>query len=74
MGDLSAHSLLTPRLLTHLCLIRQLNLSNNRLCDLVYYEDGTKHGNYNAEGINAIADALRVNGGLTKMMYVSPQT
>ena len=61
---MSAHSLLTPRLLTHLCLIRQLNLSNNRLCG-VYYEHGTHHGNYNAEGINAIADALRANGGLT---------
>ena len=60
---MSALSLLTPRLLT-LCLIRQLNLSNNRLCG-VYYEHGTHHGNYNAEGINAIADALRANGGLT---------
>jgi hypothetical protein len=63
MGDLSAHSLLTPFLLTHLCLFWQLNLSNNCLCG-VWVEYGTQKGEYNAEGINAIADALRVNGGL----------
>jgi hypothetical protein len=63
---LSAHSLLTPRLLTHLCLFRQLNLSNNRLCG-VWVEYGTQKGEYNAEGINAIADALRVNDGLTSL-------
>ena len=66
MGDLSAHSLLTPLLLTHLCLFRQLYLSNNRLCG-VWNEYGTQKGNYNAEGINAIADALRVNGVLTSI-------
>jgi Ran GTPase-activating protein (RanGAP) involved in mRNA processing and transport len=70
MGDLSAHSLLTPRLLTHLCRFRQLNLSNNRLCGVwdefnEYLYEYEQKGNYNAEGINAIADALRVNGGLT---------
>ena len=43
-----------------------MNLSNNRLCG-VWTEDGNQHGNYNAEGINAIADALRVNGGLTSL-------
>jgi hypothetical protein len=31
-------------------------------------------GTYTAEGITVIADALRVNGALTKMRYVSPQT
>jgi hypothetical protein len=36
--------------MTHLCLFRQLDLSENRLC---------------AEGITAIADALRDNVGLT---------
>jgi hypothetical protein len=66
MGDLSAHSLLTPLLLTHLRLIRQLNLSNNRLCG-VWSEYGHHQGKYNAEGINAIADALRVNGVLTSI-------
>ena len=64
MGDLSAHSLLTPLLLTHLCLFRQLNLTKSDLCG-VWVEYGTQKGEYNAEGINAIADALRVNGGLT---------
>jgi Ran GTPase-activating protein (RanGAP) involved in mRNA processing and transport len=68
MGDLSVHSLLTPLLLTHLCLFRQLNLSNNRVCG-VWVEYGTQKGEeYNVEGINAIADALRVNGGLTKLL------
>ena len=63
---MSAHILLTPLLLTHLCLFRQLNLSNNRLCG-VWVEYGTQKGEYNAEGINAIADALRVYGGLTAL-------
>ena len=72
MGDLSAHSLLTPRLLTHLCLFRQLNLSNNRLCGVwdefnEYLYEYEQKGNYNAEGINAIADAIRVNGALTSL-------
>jgi hypothetical protein len=48
-------------LLTHLCLLGQLNLSNNRLCGV------SERGNYKAEGINAIADALRVNCGLTAL-------
>ena len=45
----------------------QLNLSNNRLCG-VWVEYGTQEGEYNAEGINAIADALRVNGTLTQVL------
>ncbi len=63
---MSVHSLLTPLLLTHLCLFRQLNLSNNRVCG-VWVEYGTQKGEYNVEGINAIADALRVNGALTSL-------
>jgi len=45
-----------------------LNLSHIRLCG-VWDEDGGRHqkGEYNAEGINAIADALRVNGALTSV-------
>ena len=43
-----------------------MNLSNNRLCG-VWVEYGTRKGNYITEGINAIADALRVNGGLTAL-------
>jgi len=43
-----------------------LNLSNNRLCG-VWVEYGTRKGNYITEGINAIADALRVNGALTSL-------
>ena len=67
MGDLSAHSLLTPLLLTHLCLFRQLNLSDNRLCGFWTDKHGNMHGNYTAEGITAIADAVRVNGWLTAL-------
>ena len=44
-------------------MVLQLDLSNNKLCGI--NDDG--EGTYNAEGITAIADALRVNGGLTKM-------
>jgi Ran GTPase-activating protein (RanGAP) involved in mRNA processing and transport len=43
-----------------------LNLSNNRLCG-VWVEYGTQKGNYITEGINAIADALRVNCALTSL-------
>ena len=41
-----------------------IDLSDNRLCGV--WDD--EHGNYTAaEGITAIADALRVNGSLTKI-------
>ena len=44
----------------------QLNLSNTRLCGVWFY-CGVSTGTYNAEGITAIADALRVNGALTAL-------
>ena len=44
---------------------RQLDLSSNQLCGMWY--DFGWDGTYNAEGIIAIADALRVNGSLTKL-------
>ena len=44
----------------------QLNLSNTRLCGVWFY-CGVSTGTYNAEGITAIADALRVNGALTSI-------
>ncbi len=44
--------------------LAQLNLSGNLLCGITFtYGKGT----YTAEGINAIADALRVNGALTSL-------
>ena len=43
----------------------QLNLSNNRLCGIWF--DGWWRGTYTAEGINAIADALRVSGSITSL-------
>ena len=43
--------------------LTSLNLGDNQLCSLDKYGDGT----YSAEGITAIADALRVNGSLTKI-------
>ena len=45
-----------------LCVLLQLDLSDNALCG-VKYGDGT----YTAEGINALADALSVNASLTKL-------
>ena len=44
-------------------MVLQLDLSNNELCGL----DRSGRGTYTAEGITAIADALRVNGGLTML-------
>ena len=42
--------------------LTSLDLSNNALCGRTMY-----CGTYTAEGISAIADALRVNGSLTKI-------
>ena len=42
--------------------LTSLDLSNNELCGLT-----SLGGTYTAEGITAIADALRVTGSLTKM-------
>jgi Ran GTPase-activating protein (RanGAP) involved in mRNA processing and transport len=53
--------------------LTSIDLSNNRLCG-VWTDYSGQHGTYTAEGITAIADAMRVNGGLTKMRYVLPQT
>jgi hypothetical protein len=54
--------------------LTSLDLSKNALCGvskgLIY--GGTFSGTYTEEGITAIVEALRVNGGLTKMRYVSP--
>ena len=47
-------------------MVFQLDISNNHLCF-----DRYGGGTYTAEGITAIADALRVNGSLTKMRYVA---
>ena len=49
--------------------LTSLDLSSNQLCGLDLFERGT----FTTEGITAIADALRVNGSLTKMRYVSPR-
>lgn len=42
----------------------QLNLSKNRLCNLFYDDDFVLRGTFDARGINAITDALRV-GSIT---------
>ena len=44
--------------------LTSLNLSDNQLCGLDHHGSGT----YTAEGITAIADALRVNGALTQVL------
>ena len=49
-----------------MCLRVQLNLCYNRLCGVWDDNDGQGlKGTYTAEGINALADALRVNASLT---------
>jgi hypothetical protein len=49
--------------------VSQLDLSSNELCGL----DRRGRGTYTAEGITAIADALRVNGGLIKVSLAKNQ-
>ena len=44
----------------------QLSLTNTRLCG-VWFHKGMPTGTYNAEGITAVADALRVNSSLTSL-------
>ena len=44
-------------------MVLQLDLSRNQLCGL----DLNGRGTYTADGITAIADALRVNGSLTSV-------
>ena len=44
-------------------LTSQLDLSRNQLCGL----DGYGHGTYTAEGITAIADALKVTASMTRL-------
>ena len=43
-----------------------IDLSENQLCG-IWTDWRGQHGTYTAEGITAIADALRVNGALTKI-------
>jgi Ran GTPase-activating protein (RanGAP) involved in mRNA processing and transport len=47
--------------------LTSLDLSNNQLCGLARYARYGQ-GTYTAEGITAIADALRVNGALTQVL------
>ena len=47
--------------------LTSLDLSKNQLCGLDFLGRGT----FTIQGITAIADALRVNGALTKMKYVT---
>ena len=48
--------------------LTSIDLSGNKLCGVWTDDDyWGQQGNYTAEGITAIADALRVNGALTKI-------
>ena len=49
--------------------LTSIDLSGNQLCGL-WADYRGQQGTYTAEGITAIADALRVNGALSKMWYV----
>ena len=66
------HSLPIPKSLPvltwALAPVSQLNLAGNKLCG-VYIDNRTFElkGTYTAEGIQAIADALKGNGALTRL-------
>ncbi len=47
--------------------LTSIDLSHNQLCNIWTDSEGDQHGTYTAEGITAIADALRVNDGLTEV-------
>ncbi len=47
--------------------LTSIDLSGNQLCG-VWTDDHGQHGTYTAEGITAIADAMRVNGTLTQVL------
>jgi hypothetical protein len=47
--------------------LTSINLSYNQLCGVWRTDRYSLHGTYTAEGIAAIADAMRVNGALTKI-------
>ncbi len=49
-------------------MVSQLDLSNNQLCSLDYAGLGT----YTAEGITAIANAMRDNGALRQVLALRP--
>jgi hypothetical protein len=48
--------------------LTSIDLSRNQLCGIWTDWEGDQHGTYTAEGITAIADALRVNGALTQVL------
>ena len=52
--------------------LTSIDLSNNRLCG-VWTDYSGQHGTYTAEGITAIADAMRVNGALTMANFLGNQ-
>ena len=47
--------------------LTSIDLSVNQLCGIWTDWSGDQQGTYTAEGITAIADALRVNGALTEV-------
>jgi len=47
--------------------LTSIDLSGNQLCGIWTDDYGDQEGTYTAEGITAIADALRVNGALTSI-------
>ena len=49
-----------------MCLWLQLDLSGNQLCG-VYFEYGELRGTYTAEGVTAIANALKVTPSMTRL-------
>ena len=47
--------------------LTSIDLRGNQLCGIWTDMGGSQQGTYTAEGIIAIADALRVNGALTNL-------
>jgi hypothetical protein len=47
--------------------LTSINLSGNQLCGIWTDWEGDQHGTYTAEGIIAIANAIRVNGARTNL-------
>ena len=50
-----------------MCLVLQLDLSQNSLCGLYYNDYGELRGTYTADGIMALSEALKVTGSLTRL-------
>ena len=49
----------------------QLNLNNNQLCGIYYDDYDILQGTYNADGITALSEALKVTGSMTSVSLLA---